>query len=65
MLEVLFPNSIDSMKKERSYDNGMMPIVLESNDPVHLAILLMDKNEQEGERLVGDFGCNTVILVKD
>lgn len=41
-LETLFPNTIDFMHKEKSMTSGLMPIVLNSYDMSHLALLLFN-----------------------
>ncbi|CAD8176793.1 unnamed protein product [Paramecium octaurelia] len=68
ILEIFFPNTIDKLKKERSNISGPKPILV-NGDKDELFYLLSgeqaDKNQQVGQRLPIEFGCNQVVLVKD
>ena len=63
LLEALFPQTIDFMAKEKSYQNGPLPIVVNAsdvNDLVKVVFGIQSKNQDEIQ-----FGCNQVIIVRN
>lgn len=69
-LEVLFPKTIDRLKKEVSDLKGPKPMILASSDQELLFYVLCGGEEQkaEGEGLRKpplEFGCDQVIIVRD
>lgn len=65
VIEGLFPDSIDVLKKERSNIDGMKPIVIAENDLGFLFDLLSGQTADSSEQVPLEFGCNQVIIVKD
>jgi superfamily I DNA/RNA helicase len=77
IIELLFPNSIDKLKKEKSMLDGLTPIMLGSSMIESLFNLLSvapssaqkGRSGEEGESLLSkpplEFGCDQVIIVRN
>lgn len=75
IIEILFPATIDRLKKERSDLNGPKPIILSDSDTELLFFVLCGEEmyKSQIERTEGDlmkrppleFGCEQVIIVRD
>ena len=71
-LEIFFPESIDKLKKERSPNDGIMPVVLDSEMQESLFNLLSQSSSSapgaEGGIMARpplEFGCDQVIIVRN
>ena len=72
LLEILFPKTIDKMKKETSALDGPKPILLDSSKEIFLKQMLEGKvyyqasnQENQIHKNQLEFGCSQVILVKN
>lgn len=71
-IEIIFPKTIDRMKKEISDLNGPKPMILSSNDEELLFYVLCggEEKKHEGDKNAVkknplEFGCDQVIIVRD
>ena len=69
LLEICFPGSIDNLSKEKSDNDGMIPIALDSKMQSTLFNFLSTSSGKGSNKIVGkgpiEFGCDQVILVRD
>ncbi|CAD8097528.1 unnamed protein product [Paramecium primaurelia] len=63
MIEILFPQKIDKLKKETSNLQGPKPILIKSDNVKQLLNNLCDFFSNDKNTV--EFGCNQVIIVKD
>lgn len=63
LLECLFPQTIDRMAKERSYEDGPKPCLIDTGNINHLLSILFGDSSKSTEEI--QFGCNQVIIVRD
>ncbi|CAD8120897.1 unnamed protein product [Paramecium sonneborni] len=63
MIEILFPQKIDKLKKETSNLKGPKPVIIKSDNIKQLLSNLCDFFSNDNKTV--EFGCNQVIIVKD
>ncbi|CAK71756.1 unnamed protein product (macronuclear) [Paramecium tetraurelia] len=62
-LELLFPNQLDSLQKEKSNQQGPKPTIIQSCENKDLLNYLLKQYRNNQSNI--EFGCNSVIIVKD
>ncbi|CAD8201307.1 unnamed protein product [Paramecium octaurelia] len=62
-LELLFPNQLDSLQKEKSNQQGPKPTIIQSCENKDLLNYLLKQYRNNQSNI--EFGCNSVIIVKN
>ncbi|CAD8087088.1 unnamed protein product [Paramecium sonneborni] len=60
IIEILYPKTIDCLKKEQSPNSGTIPTIISSNDINSILFLMQGQNDGKIE-----FGCYQVVLAKN
>jgi hypothetical protein len=70
LIEVLFPQTIDKLAKEKSMIDGPMPMIITSCQLEHLLFVLFGKSVSSQQTFIAssnniEFGCDQVVIVRN